>query len=445
MFTLNYRRLIGLPLAVFFSIYFASTRAAANVVGTDAQNFNPTTSGLDFVTVHSSETLMPGVVNVGLYLNGAWNALPRFENQPNYQDRLLGMDLNLGVGLADRWDAGVSVPSVLDQSVSNQSGFSGRYAANGLTEVRLNTKYRLTGESDGGAALVASTNFNLIRNNPYVGDGAGPTFNLEAVYDRTFGKVAAAVNAGYRFRKSGTAIAGIPIQPFKNQWIASVAANYLIDGWDTKVIGEVFGSVPSSSDGGDRDRQSSSLEALLGLKHDFTTNLAGHFGIGREIITGLASPDFRVYTGINFQFGPVFGEEAETIETLAGSSSIRDSKGVRETFTLRKIPFAFNSAELGPTARPILDELAAYLKKYGFATLTIEGHTDSIGSDAYNEKLSNNRANAIRDDLIKTYSFDASKIVSVGYGEMRPVADNGNYQGRERNRRVEFKITRLKK
>jgi len=442
MFTLKIQRLKSLLVVPFLVL---SNGAFGNVVGTDAQNFNPTTSGLDFVTVHSSETLFPGVVNFGIYLNEAWNQLPRFRGQPDYTDHLLGMDLNLGVGLAERWDAGVSLPSVLDQSVSSQGGFAGRYGDNGLTEIRVNTKYRLSGDNDGGFALIASANFNLIRNNPYVGDGAGPTFNLEAAIDRTFGKVAAGINAGYRFRKSGTQIAGLPIQPFKNQWIASAAANYLIDGWDTKIIGEIFGSIPSSSTNDNIDRQSSSLEALLGVKYDFTTNLAGHFGVGREIITGLASPDFRVYTGLNYQFGPIFGEKAETIEPLAGEMSIRDPKAAVEKFTLRKIPFAFNSSELSPEARPILDELAAYLKKHGFATLTIEGHTDSIGSDAYNEKLSNARANAIRADLIKTYEFDGSKIVSIGYGESRPIADNGNYQGREQNRRVEFKITRAKK
>ncbi|MBS1961171.1 MAG: OmpA family protein [Bdellovibrionales bacterium] len=418
--------------------------AGANVIGTDAQNFNPTTDGLDFVTVQSSETLLPGVINIGAFWNEAWNALPRFKGQPEYRDRLLGMDLNLGVGLLDRWDAGISVPSVLDQSVSSQSGFAGRYGENGFTEIKLNTKYRLSGELDGGFALVASTNINLIRNNPYVGEGAGPTFNLEAVYDHTFGKVAAAVNAGYRFRKSGTQIPGIPIQPFKNQWIASVAGNYLVDEWDTKVIGEIFGSFPASSTNDDSDRQATSLEALLGLKHDFTTNLAGHFGVGRELASGLSSPDFRVYVGLNYQFGPIFSEHAEVMEDLAGHSAILDPKAKEEKFALRKIQFAFNSAELSPSSRPILDELAGYLKKNGFATLTIEGHTDSIGSDAYNLKLSNARANTIRNDLIKTYGFDGGKIVSIGYGESRPIADNGNYQGRELNRRVEFKITRGK-
>jgi outer membrane protein OmpA-like peptidoglycan-associated protein len=440
MLTHSLRRL------ALFSVPFLilASAAEANVVGTDAQNFNPTTDGLDFVTVQSSKTLEPGVINIGAFLNEAWDALPRFKGQPGYDDRLLGMDLNLGVGIASRWDAGISLPSVLNQSITDQSGFTGHYSANGITEVKLNTKYRLIGEDEGGLALVGSTNLNLIRNNPYTGQNAGPTYNIEAVYDHTFGKVAAAVNAGYRFRKSGAAIPGIPIQPFGNQWIASAAANYLIQGWDTKVIAEVFGSIPSSSTNDDKDRESSSLEALVGLKHDFNTNIAGHFGMGRELISGLASPSFRIYAGVNIQFGPIFAERDEVIEPLSGEISAHDPKAAEDHFTLRKIKFAFNSAELSPEARPILDELAAYLKKHGFSTLTIEGHTDSIGSDAYNLKLSNERAAAIRNDLIQTYQFDGAKILGIGYGESRPVADNGNYQGREQNRRVEFKITRAK-
>lgn len=417
--------------------------AFANVVGTDAQNFNPTTDGLDFVTVHSSETLEPGIFNMGAYVNEAWDALPRFKGQPGYDDRLLGLDLNFGVGLASRWDAGISVPFVLDQSITSQSGFSGRYSQNGVTEMKINTKYRLFGYDEsgmnGGLALVASTNLNFIRNNPYTGANAGPTFNLEAAYDRMFGKVAAAVNFGYRWRDSGTPIAGLPIQPFKNQWIASLAGNYPIPSWDSKLIAEVFGSVPASRGDADEDRQQSSLEMLLGMKHDFSHHLAGHVGMGRELISGLASPDWRAYVGLNLQFGPVFDEKTERVEEAIVPVQ---TSATEETFTLRKITFAFNSAELSPQARPILDELSAYLKRIAFAKLAIEGHTDSIGNNAYNQHLSEMRARSIRDDLIKTYGFDGAKIQAIGFGETMPIADNGNYQGRELNRRVEFRLAK---
>jgi len=67
----------------------------------------------------------------------------------------------------------------------------------------------------------------------------------------------------------------------------------------------------------------------------------------------------------------------------------------------------------------------------------IEGHTDSRGSDAYNQPLSERRANAVRDELVNEYDIDASRVSTVGYGESRPVATNDTDEGRAQNRRIE--------
>ena len=87
----------------------------------DAQNFNPTTNGLDFVTVHSSKTLSPGVINFGLFFNYAVNTLPNYEDVSTQRfepkDSLTSMDLNMGVGLMNNWDVGISLPQVLSQTV----------------------------------------------------------------------------------------------------------------------------------------------------------------------------------------------------------------------------------------------------------------------------------------------------------------------------------------
>src|SRR5580698_8410041 len=99
--------------------------AQANVVGTDTQNFNTTTDGLDFVTVQSSETLKPGIFNLGLFFNYAVNTLPYFEANPSnrsgYNDSLTSSDANIGVGILKNWDAGISFPAVLSQYVANPS------------------------------------------------------------------------------------------------------------------------------------------------------------------------------------------------------------------------------------------------------------------------------------------------------------------------------------
>jgi len=80
------------------------------------------------------------------------------------------------------------------------------------------------------------------------------------------------------------------------------------------------------------------------------------------------------------------------------------------------------------------------VKKYPGAKIEVDGHTDSTGTDAYNQKLSERRAAAVKEYLIKEAGVDSSKITAVGYGVAKPVADNKTAAGRARNRRVEILI-----
>lgn len=436
----------GFNSALTTAFLLSSTAAHANVVGSDAQNFNPTTNGLDFVTVQSSETLKPGIINVGLFLNYAVNTLPYFENSPqgrlNFNDSILGLDLNAGFGLARNWDVGFSLPQVLRQTVEDQNGARGEFAQTGGTEFRLNTKYRVWGDDTGGVALVATLNVNRIEDNPYAGRNPGPTTNLEIAADTTIQRIAVGANVGYRFRNPGERLPNSLVTPLKNQIIGSVAASYHVPDWSTKFISEIYGSLPAEQTTSDSDRSLSSAEWLIGAKHDVTSNLALHAGFATELAQGVASPDWRVYTGLNYAFGPVYKpvvvsrhveDDPQLLEVVPSAEG--------ERFRTQNINFEFDSDQLTGNYAPILQELADHLKD-GFRELVIEGHTDSIGAESYNQKLSLRRAEAIRRYLIAKYKFDPKKITAVGFGETRPIADNGNYQGRRANRRVEFAIKR---
>ena len=93
-----------------------------------------------------------------------------------------------------------------------------------------------------------------------------------------------------------------------------------------------------------------------------------------------------------------------------------------------------------PVSYPIVDDVADLLRRNPqIRRVRVEGHTDWIGSDAYNQKLSENRARAVRDYLIQK-GVEPSRLEAVGYGESRPVADNNTVQGRARNRRTEFTV-----
>jgi len=105
--------------------------------------------------------------------------------------------------------------------------------------------------------------------------------------------------------------------------------------------------------------------------------------------------------------------------------------------TLEGVNFDNDSAKLRPESIAILDNAAATLKEWGEVKVEVAGHTDSVNSDAYNLRLSQRRAEAVRAYLIKQ-GVAADRLTAKGYGEANPVADNKTADGRYQNRRVEL-------
>ena len=105
-----------------------------------------------------------------------------------------------------------------------------------------------------------------------------------------------------------------------------------------------------------------------------------------------------------------------------------------------KIQFEIDKADIKPASHGLLDEVVTALRQHDdIKQIDIVGHTDDDGDEKYNQKLSEKRANAVREYLV-SQGIDAERLKSQGFGESKPVADNGTSQGREQNRRVEFLI-----
>lgn len=105
------------------------------------------------------------------------------------------------------------------------------------------------------------------------------------------------------------------------------------------------------------------------------------------------------------------------------------------------IPFDSEKAEITGEAKTVIDGAYEILAQYSTLGVTIEGHTDSRGPEGFNQKLSEARAAAVKDYLVKK-GIDASRLSTVGYGESQPIASNMNKDGRKQNRRVEFKVNK---
>jgi OmpA-OmpF porin, OOP family len=88
--------------------------------------------------------------------------------------------------------------------------------------------------------------------------------------------------------------------------------------------------------------------------------------------------------------------------------------------------------------------VADFMASYPSANAEIEGHTDNAGAADYNVKLSQDRADAVRQYLISTYHIAASRLTAKGYGPSKPIADNKTKEGRAKNRRVVATLTAVK-
>ena len=127
-------------------------------------------------------------------------------------------------------------------------------------------------------------------------------------------------------------------------------------------------------------------------------------------------------------------------EALPGAQVARVGEGIKITLSENLVNFAFNSAELTSSAKTNLDKLATVLINNPDTNINIYGHTDNKGTAQVNQKISENRANSVKNYLISK-GIASSRMITMGRGFSEPIASNDTDAGRAQNRRVEFAIT----
>jgi len=136
--------------------------------------------------------------------------------------------------------------------------------------------------------------------------------------------------------------------------------------------------------------------------------------------------------------GHKMDQRAKELEKIPGATVERVGEGIQVTFESGLL-FDFNSDVIKAAAAQNLDNLASSLDKYPGSNLLIVGHTDAVGSDDYNQTLSERRARSTAVYLANR-GVNSSRLQTVGRGETEPVATNDSEDGRAKNRRVEVAI-----
>ena len=126
-------------------------------------------------------------------------------------------------------------------------------------------------------------------------------------------------------------------------------------------------------------------------------------------------------------------------ETTIQNFSLIEKMKKGQVITLRGIYFDTGKATIRPESYPVLDDAVRVLKANPTVIVEIAGHTDSVGSDSYNMRLSDARANSVRTYLISR-GISPTRLIARGYGETMPIASNATREGRQMNRRIEFRV-----
>ena len=161
--------------------------------------------------------------------------------------------------------------------------------------------------------------------------------------------------------------------------------------------------------------------------------------IGPALVSEQITNDSGASSGSSNQVSP--SDVARQEQLLSDLQAKRNDQGILVSVP-ELVLFDFGKSTLKPDATASLDKIAELLKFYPQQQISVQGHTDNVGSDAANQKLSEDRANAVKQALV-TRGANASKLDAVGFGETRPVAPNtdaagkDNPDGRTKNRRVE--------
>lgn len=182
-----------------------------------------------------------------------------------------------------------------------------------------------------------------------------------------------------------------------------------------------------------------------GLKYYFTENFLVSGGVDVLHSLDTENTEWMAGVGIGLNFGGNAGKAVAAAEPAAYEPApepapVEQEQAPEIVRVELDVKFDFDKSVVKQESYGDIQNLADFMNQYPQTTTVVEGHTDSVGTDAYNQKLSERRANAVREVLVNQYGVSSDRVSAVGYGESRPVADNATEAGRAINRRVEAEV-----
>lgn len=398
--------------------------------GFDLQQFAPAVDPQGYFSVYSSQTAPKRRFYIGVWDNYA------------YVDPVDGLNTTDVVGsysITDQIELGIDIP--LSYVDSAPPGFDDGFD---IDDIKLNAKIHVFDRGRFGLAVVPFVELPT-GNDSHLTSNGKTNGGFLTVADYTMDRFRVAGNAGYKVNGHSGESDEVPF---------GLGVGYLLIGEQPilgadkprlELLGEVFGST-AENDFFKREL-TTPIEFLVGGRYYLPSGFQFVLGAGRRIVDGVNGPDYRIVGSVGYYWQPK-ETPAPPPPPAAAAPLPPPSKVViseEQIIPLEPIYFDYDKATIKPVSMQILDQVVMVMKDRPGIRVRVEGHTDSKGTEAYNQKLSQRRADAVVEYLAKK-GVDRSRLEPAGFGPTRPIAPNANPDGKDnpigraKNRRTEFHV-----
>ena len=462
-----------LKVAAVTGAVLVTAPVASRAEGYDAELFHPHHDGTGAFTTYGGEPLELWAIHADMWVDHSRRAVALETNDGDQAMLVTGAtqsELGAMVGLPLDMEAGFAIPYV-QQTYINPIAADGTNGTSptGWGDPRVIGKwsaFRSTGKWVPNVGFAGEFTIPAGSEESWHGAGAfQPSFFV--IGQQNVGPVDLIGNLGYRAKSAPEErVWGTAVDDLVCYKLAAVADTGL---FGIEVLTELNGATAMYSNG------VSPLEAGLGLRRDIWGGFNATAGVNKGITGDVGTPTWRWFAGIHFKWGgdknlrvvdvrpepvlavatpvptpgPKLAINAPTpVPTAKPVATPEPAPVARVTQTNieinQTIHFKKNSAVIEDSSFAILDLVVLQLKAHPeILKLSIEGHTDSTGNALFNLYLSKVRANSVR-NYMTTKGVEANRLDTAGWGHEKPMADNRTKDGRQMNRRVEFKIEKRK-
>jgi MYXO-CTERM domain-containing protein len=395
-------------------------------------------SPLGWNAVENPDVARPGDLSAGFFADFAKSPVAYREGgritRQVVSGRLTG-ELAANAGLFSRFELGAAIPAVLYQTGEgfNPPRLRQPPPAFAMGDVRLRPRIALlTPEelgADWGVTLTPAISFPTSKQDGLAGSG-GVVYQPELAVGGRIRRWALSSNLGAAFRRSDE-LRGLAQN---DTWIYRAAAAWQLPSRSDidltmEVLGETAIKKPFS------DPALNPFEIAAGVLYQLAPGWMLSGAAGPGLSPGVGSPVFRIVSGLRWTPGSAAGPFAAIGSPPTGLASLGGGK-----INLRdKVHFLSGQDTISRSSYPVLNAVADILKHNADMRINIVGHTDDRGSDELNQRLSEQRANAVRSYLVSK-GIQPSRLRAEGRGKTQPIDTNDTEEGRETNRRVEFLV-----